>query len=321
MKRFLAVIIIFPVCFLFSSFASANKFEIINLYDAFGNHHPGTHQDHGLSILVRYNGKTILFDSGTNSDILEENANALGIDLSEVDVAVASHAHLDHTGGFHYLLRINPNVKIYYPNDTFGASAPLSFDISGKDKKISEKLPTQQRYFNGTTTTAHLETNGVHYKSVIYVKEHTQIMPGVNLIATKSENIGYFTKYPGVDLHGRPVDDEGEAKFLGLPELSLSLSLPEGEVLLVGCSHSTVEEIVAVTREELKRDIYMLSGGYHLLPYDQITIEGIADRLKNKFSVENVAPAHCTGHLGFHVLTEKFEKNYRFFGLGSRIKF
>jgi 7,8-dihydropterin-6-yl-methyl-4-(beta-D-ribofuranosyl)aminobenzene 5'-phosphate synthase len=308
------------VCIFCSFSASANQVEILNLYDAFGHHHEGTEQDHGLSILVRYNGKTILFDSGTNSDILEMNSQALGVDLAEVDFAVASHAHLDHTGGFHYLLRVNPNVKIYYPNDTFGVSAPLNFDISGKDKSIVERLPLEQRYFQGKSTIARIETNGIHYKSVIYVKEHTQIIPGMNLIVTKSENIGYFTKYPGIDLHGHPTRDDGKAKFIGLPELSLSLSLPEGEILLVGCSHSTVEEIVMETKKQLNRDVYLLAGGYHLLPYEQKTIEGIADRLKNNLSVKNVAPAHCTGHLGFHVLTEKFGKYYRFFGQGNRIK-
>ncbi len=317
MKNTQASVLIFLVCFLYGFQVVAKDLEIINLYDAFGNQHAETQQGHGLSILVKYNGKVILFDSGGNSDILEKNVNALNVDLSEVDFAVASHAHLDHTGGFHYLLRVNPDVKIYYPHDTFGASAPSAFDISGKDKSVVEKLPRMQRYFQGESTAVRLESNGVHYNSVIYIKEHTEIMQGVNLLVTTSESIGYFTKYPGVDEDGNETEI---TRFIGLPELSLSLSTPEGEVLLVGCSHSGVEEIVSTARQELGRDVYLVSGGYHLIPYDQITIEGIADRLMDDLSVQNVAPAHCTGHLGFHVLTEKFGENYKFFGLGSRLK-
>ncbi|NIS17609.1 MAG: MBL fold metallo-hydrolase, partial [Phycisphaerae bacterium] len=70
-------------------------------------------------------------------------ANALNIDLGEVDFAVASHAHADHTGGFHYLMRVNPDVKIYFPNDFFGASGPLTFDIGGTDPHISKELPKE----------------------------------------------------------------------------------------------------------------------------------------------------------------------------------
>ena len=60
---------------------------IVNLYDAFGPEREGLTQDFGFSALVRYEGKTILFDSGTNADILKANTEALGIDLREVDFA------------------------------------------------------------------------------------------------------------------------------------------------------------------------------------------------------------------------------------------
>jgi 7,8-dihydropterin-6-yl-methyl-4-(beta-D-ribofuranosyl)aminobenzene 5'-phosphate synthase len=296
----------------------AEALKITNLYDAFGKDIKNTQKDFGLSILIEYKGKTILFDSGTNADLLEKNATALKVDLADVDFAVASHAHADHTGGFHYLKRINPNVKIYYPDDFFGAGAPLTFDVAGKDPKVVKDLAIEQQYFSGETTKAHLVGNGVHYKSVIYVKEHREIFPGINLIVTRSPNIGYFTKYPGVDLHGNLVESD-KANFLGLPELSLSISTHKGEILFVGCSHSTVEAIVREARDVLNKKTYQLIGGYHLLPYDADTIEGIATRLKTILHVERVAPAHCTGHLAFKILREVYGDDYQFFGLGSEL--
>lgn len=299
---------------------SAEEFQVINLYDAFGKdtrRTKGTQKDFGLSLLIKYKGKTILFDSGTNSDILEKNTKALNIDLRKVDFAIASHAHADHTGGFHYLLKVNPKVKIYFPHDFFGAHAPLTFNAAGKEPKVGKKLPKAQQYFGGKTTTAHVHSNGLHYKSVIYVKKHKKLAPGIHLIATKSPYMGYFTSYPGVDLHGKPTKDTGKAKMLPLPELSLSLATPKGEVLIVGCSHSTVEAIVTATKRVRKRGIYMLAGGYHLLPYDRKTIVGIASRLKTQLKVQHVAPAHCTGHLAFQILRAAYGKNYHLFGLGS----
>jgi 7,8-dihydropterin-6-yl-methyl-4-(beta-D-ribofuranosyl)aminobenzene 5'-phosphate synthase len=297
----------------------AGAYEIINLYDAFGEERAGTRKDFGFSAVIRHEGTTILFDAGTSADILEQNANALGVDLREVDFAVASHAHADHTGGFDYLLRVNPRIKIYFPNDFFGAGAPLTFDISGAEPEVVRELPEEQCYFGGKTMSAVLESDGRFYKAVEYVTESQEVAPGFHLIATTSPNIGYFTKYPGVDLEGRPITDGREENFLGLPELSLAVSTGESIVLIVGCSHSTVEEIVRETKEITGSSVGLLVGGYHLLPYDRGTIQGIGSRLK-ALGVERIAPSHCTGHLGFKVLRDIYGGGYELFGLGSTLR-
>jgi 7,8-dihydropterin-6-yl-methyl-4-(beta-D-ribofuranosyl)aminobenzene 5'-phosphate synthase len=308
------------VALLIAPSAYAQSYEVINLYDAFGEPKKGTKQNFGFSALIKYDGKTILFDSGTNADILEKNAKALGVDLSKVDFAVASHAHSDHTGGFDYLVRMNPKVKIYFPADFFGAGGPLTFDVAGKEPKAAKKLPKKQRYFGGKTTKAKLHGTGRFYKQVEYVKESRELSPGIHLVATTSPNMGYFTSYPGVDLEGNPVEERGDPKLIGLPELSLSLETKDGALLFVGCSHSTVEVIVKEAKRVTKGDIRLLAGGYHLLPYDRETIDGIAKRLKGRLGVKTIAPAHCTGHLAFEILRAAYGEDYRFFGLGSRLQ-
>ncbi len=90
---------------------------ILNLYDAFGYQKRGTILDWGFSALVRYNGKTILFDTGNSADGFEHNVKALGVDLNQVDIAVLSHRHYDHISGFDYMLRVKPAVKAYLPAD------------------------------------------------------------------------------------------------------------------------------------------------------------------------------------------------------------
>ena len=298
--------------------APASEVEVVNLYDAFGKRREGVVQDFGFSALVRYRGKTILFDSGTNADKLEQNARALGVDLSEVDFAVASHAHLDHTGGFDYLLRVNPGVEIYMPADVFGASAPIDLPVHGGHPEAADGLPEHERYFGGHRDSAHIEGNGRFYKSVKYVSKTTELGDGITLVATTSPFMGYFTKYPNVDLAGQPASGDG-AKLIGLPELSLSLRTRRGEVLVVGCSHSTIETIVTATKAATGRAVRLALGGYHLLPYDAKQIDGIARRLR-ALGVREVAPAHCTGHLAFKRLRLAYGKRYRFFGLGERIR-
>ena len=68
--------------------------------------------EHGLSFWIEYGDKRILFDTG-QSDILIQNAKALGINLAEADAIILSHGHYDHTGGLAAVLDIADKAKIY----------------------------------------------------------------------------------------------------------------------------------------------------------------------------------------------------------------
>ena len=57
----------------------------------------------GLSILVEVDNLNILLDTGQSVSTVH-NANALGIDLSQIEKIVLSHGHYDHTGGLRELL-------------------------------------------------------------------------------------------------------------------------------------------------------------------------------------------------------------------------
>lgn len=292
---------------------------IINLYDAFGSNKEGMIKDFGFSCIIKFKGKTILFDSGTNADIFKNNVEALNIDLSQIDFAVASHAHFDHINGFDYLLKVNPNVKIYFPFDLFwGANIP--FDISGTDSTATDSLNKRMQYFEGNYKDYHFNQTGRFWNANIeFVKENIEIEPGIRLITTSSPYMGYFNKYPSLDACENC--ESHNAKFNGLKEISLSLKSDDGEILFVGCSHSTVEKIISESKEFTKNNIEMVYGGYHLLPYDKTALLDLANRLKNNLKVNKVAPAHCTGHLAFKTLQDYYGENYVFAGLGENVKF
>jgi 7,8-dihydropterin-6-yl-methyl-4-(beta-D-ribofuranosyl)aminobenzene 5'-phosphate synthase len=301
-------------------------YTITNLYDAFGKIRDGTTKDFGFSALIKYNGKLILFDAGTNADILKNNIEALGIDLKSIDFAICSHAHGDHLNGFDYLLQVNPNVKIYLPFD-FYLGAKINFNIEGKEEAIRDSLPEEMQYFErGTNLNITINQSGRFWNAnVEYVNENIEIEPGIKLISTRSPYLGYGSKYPSLDtmkVFGN-VDSQSsdnEIKFVGLPELSLSLSTEEGEVLVVGCSHSSVQNIIQETKEFTYKEISLLYGGYHMLPYDRNEINTIATQLKDVFGVKKIAPTHCTGHLAFKILKDTYGEDYLFAGLGERIK-
>jgi 7,8-dihydropterin-6-yl-methyl-4-(beta-D-ribofuranosyl)aminobenzene 5'-phosphate synthase len=300
---------------------------ITNLYDAFGKERAGLVMDFGFSCIIKYKGKTILFDSGSNADTFEQNVRTLGVDLSKVDIAIASHSHFDHINGFDYLLKVNPKVKIYYPNDIFwGADVP--YDATGQEAAVQDSLPKEMRYFGGQKTKFSIHQSGRFWKANIeYVKENQEILPGVKLVATASPFMGYFSRYPnmsfapGVFKDNQPNQANPPSNESKLPELSLSLATDQGEILVVGCSHSSVEKIVEAAKAYTQQPIKLVYGGYHLLPFKRTDLLALAKYLKTDLGVKKVAPAHCTGHLAFKLLKEAFGDSYVFAGLGETIRY
>ena len=120
-----------------------------NVYDAFGKDDKGLTQDFGFSCVINYKGKMILFDSGTDARIFEKNLKALKIDLKKIDIAIVSHGHYDHVGGFDYLFSSNSKVKIYVPNDFFSLGAPTRFPFRETEPGLAKTLPKDDQYFRG----------------------------------------------------------------------------------------------------------------------------------------------------------------------------
>ena len=73
---------------------------------------PGLVAEHGLSLYIDTGDKKILFDTG-QSGLFIQNAQKLGVDVSEIDALVISHGHYDHTGGLRPFLEVNKKAKVF----------------------------------------------------------------------------------------------------------------------------------------------------------------------------------------------------------------
>lgn len=292
----------------------STEITLTNVYDAFGAEAKELKQDFGFSCVVRYHGKTILFDAGTDTDIFEKNLKTLKIDPKKIDIAVLSHGHYDHMGGFDYLIRVNPKVKIYLPKDFFSLGAPIKFPFREAEPDVAKTLPKDEQYFRGETVVEGMTTvptGRFNQGNVEYLTAAKEVLPGLTLIPTTSALMGTFIKYPPFDKN---------PQFIGMPELSASFVTKNGQVILAGCSHSTIDVIVQETKKVVKDKILLVAGGFHLIPYSRDYIGGLAKRMHQEYGVESVAPAHCTGHLGFSVMRQEFGENYQFFGLGETLR-
>lgn len=259
------------------------------LYDAFGGR-AGLTRDWGFAALVEYGGKRILFDTGNNGEIFARNVRALGVDLRRLDFVVVSHRHGDHTSGLSYVLRLNPQVKIYAPKEgfgVFGAALPSTFYRRDAD------LPDSMRYFNGSPPDEMGFGTVWPGANIQWIDSLTEVAPGVTLISTVSQT-------PGT---------------LELRELSLAVRGPKGLVLLVGCSHPGIETILQASRP-LGDQVHIVFGGLHLVTTPDSTIARIASSMRDRWKVDEVAPGHCTGEPAFAALRRVFGDRYVYAGLG-----
>jgi len=266
--------------------------RITILYDAFGNN-PAMTKDWGYAALIEIGGKRILFDTGDNPEVLAHNAKAKGIDLSKLDFVVMSHRHGDHMGGMSYLLRVNPKVKIYAPKENFGV---YGFSLPGSFYRQDSSLPPEQRYYDGRPPQVMKFGSAWPEANIELIESSTEIMPGFHLIALVSDKTG----------------------TLELRELSLVIDTPDGEVIVVGCSHPGIERIVAAAAV-INPHIHMLTGGLHLVLASDADIEKTVSLLHDTYKVEYVAPGHCTGEPTFAALKRAFGERYLYAGLGNTI--
>ena len=274
-------------------YAQSSTAQITVLYDAFGKTSTMT-KDWGFSALIEYGGKRILFDTGNNAEIFAHNVQAKGIDLTQLDFAIVSHRHGDHTSGLNHLLKVDPAVKIYAPQENFGVFGAA---LPGTFYRRNDQLPPDMRYFDGKAPDTLRFGSPWPDGNFTWVTKTTEIAPGFHVILLN----GTW----GVDLE--------------VKEISLAIDTPDGIVLVVGCSHPTIEKIVETAKTALNKPIHLVLGGTHLLPAKDDQISSTAAALRDTWGVRYVAPVHCTGEPAFAILKQTFGDHYVYAGLGTTV--
>jgi len=205
---------------------------------------------YGLSILVETANTLILFDTGPDPNPLQDNVEALGKDLSNINFTVISHHDLDHYGGMAYVAERKPNSSVYVPN------------------YIAPHVKTS------------LTDLGFE---LIHVDTTTILSPGIAIVYTL------------------PSSPE---------EISLAMNIDGvGTVLLVGCSHPGVENIVEEAVQSLGINPYLVIGGFHLLAEPKQTLNVIITELL-ELGIEKICPIHCTGETFRECMEEDFQDNF-----------
>ncbi|HKK66132.1 MAG TPA: MBL fold metallo-hydrolase [Clostridia bacterium] len=229
--------------------------------------------EHGLSFFIEYDGHTLLFDTGQTGAFVR-NAEVLGVNLMTLEKVVLSHGHYDHTGGLLILADTARSFELYLKECIF-------------QKKYAHK---EGRYeFKGNAfNEADLRNLGIRYRFV--QEDCTELLPGVWLItnfprvyADEAANPRFVLEEAGVYRQDR-FDDE----------VVLALESPRGLVVLLGCSHPGVRNMLDHVKAQLKQPIYAVLGGTHLVEADEKRTMDAVEYLLREVSGP-IGISHCSG--------------------------
>ncbi len=230
--------------------------------------------EHGLSLYIETKNHNILFDMG-QTELFSQNAETLGINLADVDIAIVSHGHYDHGGGLKRFLEINEKAPVYVNRHAF------------------------EPHYNGTEKYIGLAMTLKDNDRLIFTDDITVIDEGLKLYSCngdkRSYDLGSFGLYTLKD-GSFVLDDFCHEQYLLIEE--------DGKrVLISGCSHKGIMNITQWFCPDV------LIGGFHFskLPLDE-KLEEYARILKK--SGTKFYTCHCTGEKQYAFMKQYMEELY-----------
>ncbi len=152
--------------------------------------------------------------------------------------------------------------------------------------------------------------------------------PAVTVYLPQSfpENIKSATREAGAEVvavHG-PVEICEHALSTGelgdsIQEQSLVLETTQGLVVITGCAHPGVVNIVRRAQELTGEEVALVLGGFHLGGASEAEIASIVEDFR-RLGVRRVAPCHCSGDVARRLFGETYGENFIPAGVGSRLE-
>ena len=104
-----------------------------------------------------------------------------------------------------------------------------------------------------------------------------------------------------------------------IKEQSLAIETRAGLVVITGCAHPGITEIIRKAKDILGGPVFLVMGGFHLMGYGAGDMEKIVRRFKD-LEVRKVGPSHCTGDEQIELFRKAWGEDFLDLGLGGRIE-
>jgi 7,8-dihydropterin-6-yl-methyl-4-(beta-D-ribofuranosyl)aminobenzene 5'-phosphate synthase len=207
--------------------------------------------------------------------------------------------------------------------------------IHGTEKTILFDTGT-----NGSILLANMEKLNIDLKeidTVVLSHIHTDHTGGLNNFLEKNSNVTIYLpiSFPrsfkdSVASYGATIVEIDESLKIcpdvfstgqlgtSIKEQSLIIETNKGPIVITGCAHPGIVEIVKKAKEVVNDDIYLVLGGFHLFDTNKSEIEKIISDFRD-LKVSQAGPSHCSGDTARELFEQEYQKNYINIGVGSEI--
>ncbi len=265
--------------------------------------------EHGFSALVTATEgssvRSFLFDFGFSAHGAAFNADALGLDLSQVEVCVLSHGHLDHAGGMEQMTKkIGKKVALVVHPEAFRNPRYLKF--GGDFKVFFPPLTRERAAAAGLSVHETKEPYPIIDDTALFLGE----IPRLTEFEKGMANVYY--ERDGAEHEDDLIDDSAVVMHVK----------GKGLVVLSGCAHSGIVNTVTYARKVTGVDsIYAVMGGFHLTGPDMApAIDPTTERL-SAFDPTYIVPTHCTGRTAAMVMERKMPDRFIVNMSGTKLTF
>ncbi len=249
----------------------------------------GTLGEHGFSVLVEWDGGSLLWDTGQGLTLLH-NAQRMNKNLHQVRQVALSHGHYDHAGGLLPLLRsCGPKQVFGHP----GLFTPR-YRVNDRGEPLAIGMPYPRDYLEGQGATFDLAEG---FRAIAPHLFLTGTIPRVSGFETGDQ--GLFTDRCGCRRDQFPDDQ------------SLVIDGDNGLLILLGCCHAgLINTLQHVATQTGRTDIHTVIGGTHLGFCSSQQLEQTIQRL-GQWQIQRLAVSHCTGFSAAARLKQAFPANFQ----------
>ena len=259
---------------------------------------PDVQCEHGLSLHIETEGRTILFDTGA-SDLFCANAVRMGIHLAAVDLVVLSHGHCDHSGGLAAFLACNDLAPVYVSRHAFG--------------DYCVKKENGETHFIGVDPALVGSGRMRYVDDRLDLDENTLLFSGVG--GDYPRPSGNSRLLMGIDGHHLPDDFRHEQNLI--------LTTRGGKrILFAGCAHSGMVNILDHSRRLCGAYPDLVVGGLHLIDRgtsseDFAELDALAQQLLQSGAM--FYTCHCTGLSAYERLRQTMGDRITYFAAGAEL--